>query len=266
MSTARLPSKSSAPRVAVPVSRAEKKDELVRRVQRVALELFAERGYHGTSIPMILEAAGVSASSLYRLYPSKEALVNAVFVEAKGRLGAALTGLDTTLSEDRDANAEAHARFVAIWDALARFAAEEPVTFRFLELQDHTPYLDGASRTKELSVLAPLALACMDFQRRGVIRDDVSIDVMLASLWGALVGLVKAARLGYLALDDDKLAEARESMWRAFAFPGRGTSGPSSSPSLARRGLLLAPAPGGAALPRRKAPRSPLTADKRRTR
>jgi AcrR family transcriptional regulator len=205
------------PRASEPSKRAEKKGDLVRRVQRVALEQFAERGYHGTSIPVILEAAGVSASSLYRLYPSKEALVNAVFVEAKGRLGAALSGLDAPLSHDRDAHAEAHARFVVIWDALARFAAEEPVTFRFLELQDHTPYLDGASRAKELSVLAPLALACMDFQRRGVIRDDVSIDVMLASLWGALVGLVKAARLGYLALDDDKLAQARESMWRGFA-------------------------------------------------
>ena len=39
----------------------------------------------------------------------------------------------------------------------------------------------------------------------------------------------------------------------------RGTSGPSSSPSLARRRLLLAPAPGGASLPRRNAPPSAET-------
>jgi AcrR family transcriptional regulator len=199
--------------------RASKKDQTIARTKRTALELFAERGYHGTSIPMILEAAGVSASSLYRLFPSKEALVNAVFLEAKTRLGAALAEVEG--EEPRDAHLEApaaaHARFVWIWDRLARLAAEEPVTFRFLELQDHTPYLDGASRTKELSVLAPLALACMDLHWRGVLRREVGIDVMLATLWGALVGLVKAQRLGYLALDDDKLAEAREALWRGFA-------------------------------------------------
>jgi len=203
----------------------------------MALGLFADRGYHGTSIPMILEAAGMSASSLYRLYPSKEALVNAVFLEAKGRLGAALSAAEEgSAPTDVSAATEGHARFARIWDALARFAAEEPVAFRFLELQDHTPYLDGASRTKELTVLAPLALACMDLQRRGVLRADMDVDVMLASAWGALVGLVKAARLGYLTLDDDKLADAREAMWRAFAADAREVAGEAGTSGAARRG------------------------------
>ncbi len=186
---------------------------------------------------MILEAAGVSASSLYRLYPSKEALVNAVFLDAKGRLGAAIAAAeDPPGGGDPGVAAEGHARFARIWDALARFAAEEPAAFRFLELQDHAPYLDGASRTKELTVLAPLALACMDLKRRGVLRADVEVDVMLASAWGALVGLVKAARLGYLTLDHDKLADAREAMWRAFAADAPATAqGPNTS-GAGRRG------------------------------
>jgi AcrR family transcriptional regulator len=211
---------STTPQALAPGLRAQKREELIQRVQRAALELFAERGYHGTSIPMILEAAEVSASSLYRLFPSKEALVNAVFLEAKTRLGDALGEVEDEPRADRDAYVTAHARFVRIWDRLARFAAEAPVTFRFLELQDHTPYLDGPSRTKELSVLAPLALTCMDLQRRGVLRAETGVDVMLATIWGALVGLVKAERLGYLTLDDDALAEAREALWRGFATEG----------------------------------------------
>ena len=197
-----------------------RQEDLVRRVHGAALALFAERGYHGASIPMILEAARVSASSLYRLHPSKEALVNAVFLEAKGRLGAALAEIDATPRPAHDERREAHARFVGIWDRLARFAAEEPLAFRFLELHDHTPYLDGASRAKELAVLAPLALTCMDLQRRGVLRADVGVDVMLATVWGALVGLVKAERLGYVTLDDAKLAQAREALWRGFVAAG----------------------------------------------
>ena len=57
---------------------------------KAALQLFAERGYHGTSVPSVMERAGVGGGSLYRLFESKEVLVNAVFRDAKGRLESAL--------------------------------------------------------------------------------------------------------------------------------------------------------------------------------
>lgn len=47
----------------------------------VAQELFARRGYEATSIPAVLEAAGVSRGALYHHFASKEALFEAV-VEA----------------------------------------------------------------------------------------------------------------------------------------------------------------------------------------
>jgi AcrR family transcriptional regulator len=179
-------------------------------VIEAALVLFAERGYHGTSIPAVMEKAKVGAGSLYRLFDSKETLVNAVFRSAKGRLERALRdGLDMTL--------EPRALFDEVWARLARFAIDEPIAFRFLELQDHTPYLDGESRQLEIAVLAPIALACMDFQRRGVFRDDLSADVMLAFVWGAFVGLVKAARLGYLKLTPASIDGARDACFRALA-------------------------------------------------
>jgi AcrR family transcriptional regulator len=187
-----------------------KRDALQSRVIEAALELFAERGYHGTSIPNVMEKAGIGAGSLYRLFESKEVLVNAVFRDAKRRLERALRdGVDMTL--------EPRALFDELWSRLAAFAEAEPIAFRFLELQDHTPYLDGASRQQELAVLAPIALACMDLQRRGVFRSDVSADVVIAIIWGAFVGLVKAARLGYLTLTPAQVDAARDACWRAFA-------------------------------------------------
>jgi AcrR family transcriptional regulator len=187
-----------------------KRDALQVRVIEAALELFAERGYHGTTIPTVMERAEIGAGSLYRLFESKEALVNAVFRDAKRRLEAALRdglGMD----------GEPRALFDELWRRLAKFAEDEPVAFRFLELQDHTPYLDGASRQQELAVLAPIALGCMDLQRRGVFRDDVTPDVIIAFIWGAFVGLVKAQRLGYLKLAPAQIEAARDACWRAFA-------------------------------------------------
>ena len=47
-------------------------------------ELFTERGFHGTAMPLVAERAGVAAGTIYRYFDSKEALVDAVFQKLEG--------------------------------------------------------------------------------------------------------------------------------------------------------------------------------------
>ena len=49
------------------------------RIFDVALQLFAERGYHGVSVRTIVREVGIKESSLYNHYSSKEALLLAIF-------------------------------------------------------------------------------------------------------------------------------------------------------------------------------------------
>jgi AcrR family transcriptional regulator len=53
----------------------------------VATELFADRGYEGTSIEAVLERAGVSRGSLYHHFPGKERLFEAVIDAVQGTVG-----------------------------------------------------------------------------------------------------------------------------------------------------------------------------------
>lgn len=53
----------------------------------VATELFGARGYEGTSIEAVLDAAGVSRGSLYHHFPSKEALFEAAMQAVETRVG-----------------------------------------------------------------------------------------------------------------------------------------------------------------------------------
>lgn len=179
-------------------------------ILETALAMFAERGYHGTSVPDVIARAKVGASTLYRLYPSKEALVNAVFVMAKERLERAIV-------LDLDRASVPHTLFHDLWRRLVRFSRDEPLAFHFLELQDHTAYLTAQSRGVELRVLGPIFAACSEFQAMGVFTRDVAPEVILAFVWGALVGLVKAERTAYLKLTDEQYEAACESAWRAFA-------------------------------------------------
>jgi TetR/AcrR family transcriptional regulator, repressor of fatR-cypB operon len=181
-------------------SRDRTQENLRAAILDAALHAFAERGFHGTNVPDIAKAAAVGVGSMYRHFESKERLVNAVFRRAKGELrDALLFGLDFGRGGDDV--------FRQVWSRLVRFHREHPLSFQFLEMQDHVPYLDAESRQLERSLLEPLYVATEHLKPPGA---DLPSAVMIALVWGAFVGLTKAERLGYLALDEATYIRAGE--------------------------------------------------------
>ncbi len=188
--------------------------------------MFAARGYYGTTVPEVAEAAGVGVGTLYRYFADKNALVNELYRDAKLRLKSAL--LDGLAAPDIYRLEDSQRWFFELWRRLAAFARAEPDAFRFLEMQDHVEYLDAESRALELSVLAPLWFAGKRLRDRTA--SGPPVDIAIAMLWGAFVGLVKAGRLGYLPLDDKKLEQAGAAAWRLIAPEfSRATAGSTTS-------------------------------------
>lgn len=190
-------------------------DDKRRLILDAALRVFAERGFHGTSVPEVAEAARVGTGTLYRYFEHKEALVNEVYRDAKLRLRATLfDGLGAPTSYRVD---DAERWFRELWRRLGAFANAEPDAFRFLEMQDHVAYLDAESRQLELSVIGPLFIAGKQLRDRATAPTDkhtAPIDILFALLWGAFVGLIKATRLGYVSLDAARLEQAGVACWR----------------------------------------------------
>ena len=56
------------------------------RVRTAALRLFADRGYHGTGIRQLADAAGLSSASLYHYMGTKEELLVAIMRESLAEL------------------------------------------------------------------------------------------------------------------------------------------------------------------------------------
>lgn len=174
-----------------------------------ALEVFAESGVHGTPVPPIAEAAGVGVGTLYRYFDGKEALVNAVFRQAKDDLQACLL-------ENLELGEPSKALFDTIWARLTHFARTRPAAFRFLEVQDHHGYLDEDSRATEMALLEPLMAMVETGQQAGLLSARMRPETGIALFWGAFVGLFKAERLGYITLDETDIEAARDSCWAAI--------------------------------------------------
>ena len=111
-----------------------------------ALELFAEKGFHGTAVPEIAQKAGVAAGTIYRYFTSKEAIVNAVYQRHKSQL---LASVMADFPYDGTPRAQIH-HFIS---TTFGFARKHPMAFKFLELHHHAPYLDDKSREVEASVV-----------------------------------------------------------------------------------------------------------------
>ena len=82
---------------------------------RAALEVFARHGYHGASIRMIAEAAGLSVPGLYHHYKSKQAILAAVVDAAMAEM------LAHTEAAADDADHSPTTRFSNVVECLARF-------------------------------------------------------------------------------------------------------------------------------------------------
>ncbi|MCW5828360.1 MAG: TetR/AcrR family transcriptional regulator [Deltaproteobacteria bacterium] len=194
----------------------EKRADKTQRIVTAGLTLFAERGFHGTSIPDICKEANVAAGTIYRYFESKEALVNAVFRASKARLRDCLfDGLDT--------KAAPRSLFRDFFWRLVAFARSCPTDFAFLEMQDHIPYLDRESRDLEIAVLAPIWLVLLEHRNNGVMK-EVRPEIVIGMVWGALVGLMKGERMGYFKVTEQDLVDAEQACWDGMIRRAGGTN------------------------------------------
>lgn len=182
------------------------------KILDAALALFAERGFHGASMPALAERAGVASGTPYRHFDGKEQIVNEVYRRTKSALMDALLEGFPFDAPEREQHRTFFFRMVA-------FFRERPVVFDFLELHHHQPYLDAENLELERRGLA-LVRAFFEQGRRARVTRAMPAEALAAIVWGVFSGLTKAARLGHLALSDELWAHAEACAWDAVRRSG----------------------------------------------
>ncbi len=177
-------------------------------ILKAALDLFVERGFHGTPVPEIAERAGVGAGTIYRSFESKEALVNALYQRWKQAI------VDKMVT-DFPADAPARVQFRTIWERMAEFAIKHPRELSFLELHHHSSYLDKKSRAIEHGILDFGIIMVERAQRKQALRQGSPV-LLIELANGAFLGVFRAAIEGRLKLTMEMFMEAEQCCWEAI--------------------------------------------------
>jgi len=174
-----------------------------------ALALFAERGFHGTAVPLVAEKAKVGAGTLYRYFASKEALANALFQRSK-------IAFSSAVLKDVDPGCSLREMFRKTWRNMLAFHKLQPLVLAFLELHHHRSYLDQQSLLVEQRALGPIRDLLAAAQKSGVLK-PIGPEVCMALVFGAFVGLLRAAHEGFLSLTPKVIDDTEAALWEAIS-------------------------------------------------
>jgi TetR/AcrR family transcriptional regulator, repressor of fatR-cypB operon len=176
-------------------------------ILQAALELFVERGFHGTAVPEVADRAHVGAGTIYRYFESKEALVNELYQLSKLDLTSRLMNGFVPTSPARE-------QFRGLWMRMASFVDEHPKSFAFLELHHHAAYLDDKSLAMEDRMHHVMTSFIAAAQQRGELR-AARPSMLVGIALGAFTGTVRWAWQFGEALTSETWALAEQCAWEA---------------------------------------------------
>jgi AcrR family transcriptional regulator len=163
-----------------PGLRERKKQRTRETIARAAHELFAERGYHATTLPEIAEAADVSTRTIFAYFPSKEDILFSEFAVLKEALAQALA----ERPEGEEA-LETVRQFILFSHGIEKTELEEQVS-RCVE-SDETLRSHLRARLAQLEELIAAAIA----KDIGADESDLRPHLVAASLTAAFIVLTE---------------------------------------------------------------------------
>jgi mycofactocin system transcriptional regulator len=191
----------------------------IEAIEKVALELFATRGFEETPIEEIAAAAGISRRSFFRYFPSKNDI-------PFGNFASLLHELDQWLSSVPDDRP----MFEVIADAVVRFNrihSDGPVAHRErMELILHTPALRANAALRHADWLA--VVAGYASRRMGVPPDELGPQLVAQVALGA-------SNVAYEQWLRDESSDFSDLVHHAFAMVALSASQPATPSSPRRR-------------------------------
>jgi AcrR family transcriptional regulator len=174
-----------------------------------AIKLFAERGYDGTTVPMIADNAKVGAGTIYRYFENKESLVNSLFQECIQKF------LDALKSSKMKSSTDVREHFHVLFHVMIHYAENNTQALHFIDSHCSGHYLDAKSNQMFEQFLDFLRDFIENGKRQGILCPLPS-EAMIAIVYGAFSQLFKLIRKGVINGSLELINSVEECCWNAI--------------------------------------------------
>ncbi len=179
-----------------------------KQIMLAALELFVDKGFHGTSMAMIADRAKVGAGTIYRYFESKDTLIIALFQDVEKKIQQAL-------QKDSSDTKSIREHFLELGESLLRYLIHNPMHFSYIEQFLNSPYgvkyrhdmILGHKKENKLF---------LDLFEKGVEQGqlkDLPIAVLCALTFGPIASLARDHNLGLFSLDNALISQTIHACW-----------------------------------------------------
>ncbi len=181
-------------------------------ILEASLACFVERGFYGTAIPEIAARAHIASGTIYHYFASKEAMVNALYRKWKGEVAQRVLAAFPQAAPARE-------QFSVLWREMFAFAVAHPKAFAFIELHNHTSYLDAESISVDRGLKDFATAMVMRAQAEGALK-PASPVLLMELVFGAFNGMMRAHWEGRLPMNAQEIEIAEQACWDTVALRG----------------------------------------------
>jgi AcrR family transcriptional regulator len=189
------------------MKKSDKRDEII----RATLELIAEHGFHGASMAMIAEKAGVGAGTIYRYFESKDVLITELHRELEDKIM-------VVLQDGYPFGKPLRERFLYLIRELLRYFITNPLHFRYMEQYFNSPYGISLHRDRLLGKSGNHDIL-MDIFEQGIeqqVLKEFPKAVLFSLAFGPQIFLMRDHILGFINLDKAMIKRTTEACWDAI--------------------------------------------------
>ncbi|MDF2726125.1 MAG: TetR family transcriptional regulator [Paenibacillus sp.] len=179
-------------------------------IWNAALELFTERGYDATTVPMIAEKAMVGVGTIYRYFENKEALVNSLFVHC-------VTQLIDAIKMNFPYESDVRTQFSHMFHNICEFSSLNLKVLYFVNTHSGGHYLDDRSR-QQFDHLWSFIMECIERGKREQLLCALPANAIVAFMYGALVCIFKEVQSGNIEQTDQFIRDLELSCWNAVSL------------------------------------------------
>jgi len=181
------------------------------RLLEAARDLFTTTGYHTTTTPILAKRAGVAEGTIYRHFPSKQALLNAAYQDVQK------WGSTTVREVTTGGSGSVGERLNSLGRKWLECAEKDPARVRLLLSWRHNRELDELSRSAASELRHGLEHLIAHGKQEGTVR--AGVVELWTSVWMTLVAFAaeRVASREWNATHPHALATL-DAAWEAIAW------------------------------------------------